>query len=115
DAAGILLVQFAPPALADVGLRSPHFAVGQLFGAELDAAVLRVRHEPDFDRKAEVSGGHLAPQKLVALQAGAAADDDTVLDLPQPRVAVPAGEILAVKKVFDVLFRRQERRLHRAL
>src|SRR5262249_3338704 len=45
DAAPALLVELAPPAGADVGLRPAHLAVGQGLAAELHAAVLPVRHQ----------------------------------------------------------------------
>src|SRR5262245_42991969 len=75
QAAAVLLVKFAPPALADVGLRSAHLAVGQRFAAELDAAVALVGHQLDLDLQPEIGGDELALQELIARNAGTAADD----------------------------------------
>src|SRR5271166_3002112 len=50
------------------------------------------------------SGDHLAAEKLVPLDSRATPDDLAVLHEPQLRVAVPVAQVLAVEKVFDVLF-----------
>src|SRR5207248_6528619 len=102
DAAAVLLGELAPAAGADAGLVALDVAVGQRLAAELHAAVAVLGRQLDPQRQAEVAGHHLADQELIALQARAGADDLAVLDLPQPRVALPAGQVLAVEERADV-------------
>src|SRR5262245_20687073 len=75
EAAAVLLVQLAPPADADVGLRALHVAAGQRFAAELDAAVAAVGDQLDHERQSKIAGEHVAAKELVLFQARAAADD----------------------------------------
>src|SRR5262249_48654226 len=55
-AAAVLLVELAPPAGPDVGLRPLDLAAGEGFAAELDAAVARVGDELDLHPQPEVAG-----------------------------------------------------------
>src|SRR5262249_43568481 len=114
QAPAVLLVQLAPPAGADVGLIAFHLAVRQGLTAELHAAVALAWCQLDLERQAEIAGDHLADQELVALQAGTLADDLPLLDLPQLRIADPAGQVLAVEERLEIVRRRQDRHLPRA-
>ena len=67
--------------------------------------------ELDLERQPEVAGGQVAAEELVALQAGGLADDLAVLDRPELRVALPAGEVAAVEEGRGVLGRGQHRHL----
>jgi len=116
QAAAALLVQLAPPAGPDVGLRAAHLAVGQWHAAELDAAVLRVRRQLHLQRQPEVLHRQLRHQEVVPLQPrGRLADNLAVLDRPERPVAVPVRQILAVEEVLGVLSRGQHRHLGRGL
>src|SRR5262245_55920724 len=64
DAAPVLVVELAPPAGADVGLRAAHVAAGQRLAAELDAAVLLVGHQLHLQREAEIAGEEVAAEEL---------------------------------------------------
>jgi hypothetical protein len=86
----VLLVELAPPAGADIGLVALDLALGQRLAAKLDSAVAGVVYELHLASEVEVGGGHVAREKLVAFEAGGAADDLAVLDGPETFLAVPA-------------------------
>lgn len=81
------------------------FFVGVLAAAVLDAGVVALL--ADFGLQFEVFDLPAAPdEKLIVVQllrSGRVADDLAIFDLPQLRIAIPAGEVFAVEDGFKTV------------
>ena len=66
-----------------------------------------VRHKLDLHVSRKSPAAIWLRRNSLRFRPGLLADDVAVLDRPQLRIAVPAGQVLAVEKVFDILFCRQ--------
>src|SRR5262249_33017430 len=66
----VLLVEFSPPAGANIGLVALDLAFVDRFAAELDAAVARIVQQHHFEPEPEIARDQLAAEELVVVQAG---------------------------------------------
>ena len=117
QAAAVLLVELAPPAGADVGLRSPspRRRAAARCGTGCRCSPCSASASPcSVSRKSPASMWLLAGTRC-CLRPGLVPTISPFSTRPQLRVAVPAGQVLAVEEVLGVVRRRQQRHLRRAL
>ena len=98
--APVLVVELSPNPGADVCLVSMRLTVSvRLLRAELDSRVTIVRRQLHFDDEMEIFHWHRRPEELVLRHPFVRVPDDRpVLHGPEPLIAGPASQILAVEK-----------------
>jgi len=88
-------------AIFDVGLVARGIPIGQFTAAELDAGVAARALEAKVQAQLEIARQAAAPHQVVGAGAGlfrgALRRDRAVLDVPGPRQAFPAAQVLSVE------------------